>query len=60
MPKKPNDFGQMATKKHNQNAEGINNLTRELQGVEEGPKEEIQTHLLKTTRKNIKQEIPRP
>ena len=28
-------------KKHNENAESINNITRELDGLEEGPKTEI-------------------
>ena len=28
----------MATKKHNENAEWINDITRELDGLEEGPK----------------------
>ena len=51
MPKKPNDFvhESMATKKHNENAEWINNITRELEGLEEGPKTEIHIDLLKTT-----------
>ena len=46
----------MATKKkkkHNENAEWINNITRELYGLEEGPKTEIHINLLKTTRKRI-------
>ena len=44
----------MATKKkHNENAEWINNITRELDGLEEGPKAEIQIDLLKTTLKRI-------
>ena len=41
----------MATKKHNEKAEWINNRTRELEGIEEGPKAEIHTDLLKTTLK---------
>ena len=41
----------MATKKHNENAEWINNITRELEGLEEGPKTEIHIDLLKTTLK---------
>ena len=41
----------MATKKHNKKAEWINNMTRELEGLEEGPKAEIHTDLLKTTLK---------
>ena len=41
----------MATKKHNEEAERINNMTRELEGLEEGLKAEIHTDLLKTTLK---------
>ena len=41
----------MATKKHNEKTEWINNLTRELEGLEEGPKAEIHIGLLKTTLK---------
>ena len=41
----------MATKRHNEKAEWINNMTRELEGLEEGPKTEIHTDLLKTTLK---------
>ena len=40
-------------KKHNENAEGINNITRELDGLEEGPEMEIHVNLLKTTIKRI-------
>ena len=40
-------------KKHNQNAEWINNITRELDGLEVGHKMEIQVDLLKTTPKRI-------
>ena len=43
----------MATKKHNEKAEWINNMTKELEGLEEGPKAEIDVDLLKTTQKNI-------
>ena len=39
----------MATKKHNDTAERINNMTRELEGLEEGLKMEIHIDLLKTT-----------
>ena len=57
IPKKPNDFEQkyMATKKkkYDENAEWINNITRELEGLEEGPKAEILIDLLKTTLKKI-------
>ena len=40
-------------KKHNENADWINNITRELDGLEEGPKMEIHVDLLKTTLKRI-------
>ena len=40
-------------KKHNENAEWINNITRELDGLEEGPKMEIHVDLLKITLKRI-------
>ena len=40
-------------KKHKENAEWINNVTRELNGLEEGPKIEIHVVLLKTTLKRI-------
>ena len=40
-------------KNHNENAEWINNITRELDGHEVGPKMEIQVDLLKTTLKRI-------
>ena len=43
----------MATKKHNEKAQWINNMTKELEGLEEGPKVEIRIDLLKTTLKNI-------
>ena len=43
----------MATKKHNENAEWINNITSELGGLEEGPKTEIHIDLRKTTLKRI-------
>ena len=38
-------------KKHNEKAEWINNMTRELEGFEEGPKSETDIDLLKTTPK---------
>ena len=41
----------MATKKHNERAEWINNMTRELEGLEEGPNAKIHIDLLKTTQK---------
>ena len=56
MQKKPNDGNQ----KHNEKAEWINNMTRELEGFEEGPKVGIHIDLLKTTLKNIKLENARP
>ena len=40
-------------KKHNENAEWINTITREQEGLEEGPKTEIHVDLLKTTLKRI-------
>ena len=40
-------------KKHNENAEWINNITRELEGLEEGSEMEIHVDLLKTTLKRI-------
>ena len=40
-------------KKHNENAEWINNITRELEGREEDPKMEIHIDLLETTLKRI-------
>ena len=43
----------MATKKHNENPEWINNIVRELKGLEEGPKTEIHIDLLKTKLKRI-------
>ena len=39
----------MATKKHNEKAELINNMTRERGRLEEGQKAEIHINLLKTT-----------
>ena len=41
-------------------AERINNVTRELEGLEEGPKAEIHIDLLKTTLKNIELENAGP
>ena len=44
----------MATKKkHNEKAEWIKNMTRELEGLEKGPKAKIHTDLLKATLKKI-------
>ena len=44
----------MATTKHGEKAEWINNMTRKLKGLEDGPNAEIHIDLLKTTLKNIK------
>ena len=41
-------------KKHNEKAEWINNITRELEGLEKDPKVEIHINLLKTTLKKYK------
>ena len=43
----------MVTKKHNKMAEWIKNITRELEGLEEGPKVETHIDLLKTSLKRI-------
>ena len=43
----------MATKKHKERAELLNNITSELEGLEEGPKAEIHIDLLKTISKRI-------
>ena len=48
----------MATKKHNKKAEWINNMTREIEGLKEGPKTEIHIGLLKMTLKNINWKTP--
>ena len=40
-------------KKHNEKAEWINHITRELEELEESPKGEIHTDLLKTTIKKV-------
>ena len=40
-------------KKHNEKVEWINDMTRELEGFEEGPKVEIHIELLKKTLKKI-------
>ena len=61
MQKKSNNIGQKyGNQKHKENAERINNMTRELEGLGEGPKVEIHTDLLKTTLKNIKMENSKP
>ena len=52
MQKKPNDFGKNnGNQKHNGKAKWINNMNKELEGPEEGPKAEIQIDLLKSTLK---------
>ena len=52
--KKPNDFGlKYANQKHNEKAEWINNMKKELKGLEEDPKVEIHIDLLKTILKII-------
>ena len=40
-------------KKHNEKAEWINDMARELEGLEEGPKAEIHIELLKKTLKKV-------
>ena len=40
-------------KKHNEKAEWINNITRELEGFEEGPEMKMHVDLLRTTLKRI-------
>ena len=45
-------FGaKIGNKKHNQKAKKINNVKKELEGLEEDPKAEINMDLLKTTLK---------
>ena len=39
----------MGTKKYNKKAEWISNMTKELEGLKEGPKAEMLIDLLKTT-----------
>ena len=53
MQKKLNDFRLKYgnQKKHNEKAEWINNITKELEGLEEGPKAEIYIDLLKMSQK---------
>ena len=61
MPKKLNDFelkydnqkNKKTKNKHNEKAEWINNITRELEGLKEGLLVEIHIDLLKTTLKRI-------
>ena len=52
MPKKPNNFGlKYSNKKHIEKVEWINNITRELERLEKGPKAEKHNNFLKTTLK---------
>ena len=45
MQKKPNDFGlKYGHQKHKEKAEWIHNMTRELIGLEEGPKADTLAH----------------
>ena len=39
-------------REHNEKAEWINNMTKELEGLEDGPKVEIHIDLFETTQKN--------
>ena len=50
----------MATKKHDENAEWISNITRELEGLKEGPKTNTHRLTQNNTKKNIKLENARP
>ena len=54
--KKPNDLGLKYGNQENitKKAEWINNMTKELEGLEEGLKAELHIDSLKTTLKNIK------
>ena len=61
MQEKPNDFGlKYGNQKHNVKAKRINNMTEELEGLEEVPKAEIHINWLKTTLKNIRLENAMP
>ena len=52
---KPDDFVlKYGNQKHNRKAEWMNNMTKELEGLEEGPKAEIHINLLKTTLKKCR------
>ena len=54
MQERPNDVRQKyGNQKYNEKAEWINDMTGELEGLEEGPKVEIHSDLLKTTLKKI-------
>ena len=59
--KKPNDFGLKYGNQENitKKAEWINNMTKELEGLEEGPKAEIHIESLKAVLK-IYQTVKRP
>ena len=60
MQKKPTWTKIWQPKQHNEKAKWINHITRELEELEEGPKAEIHTDLLKTTlKKGIKLENAR-
>ena len=52
-PKKPSNFGRKYgnQKKHKEKVEWINDMTRDLEGLEEGLKAEIHIKLLKKTKK---------
>ena len=57
MQEKPKDFGlKYSNKKHNWKAQWIKNMTKELDGLKDGPKAEMHIDLLKLTLKNIKLE----
>ena len=47
-------------REHDKKTESISNMTKELEGLEEGRKAEIHIDLLKATPKNIKLENDRP
>ena len=57
MQKKPNDFGlKYGNQKYNEKAEWNKNMTRELEGLEEGPKAEIHIDLLKIRKRQAMME----
>ena len=62
MQKKLNDFGlKYGNQKHCEKTEWINNMTRQLEGLKEGPKAKIHINSLKMTlKKNIKLENAMP
>ena len=48
MQKKPNDFGlTYGNQNQNEKAEWINDMTREWEGLEEGPKVEVHKKIIK-------------